>query len=165
MVGVSAFAAQGDPALVGLVVAAALGAFVGDSVSYGLGRHALGSTRFLRARPMRAAHEWAGRTLESRGGTLLVVARYVPGGRTAATLVAGSVRYPIQRFWLFTAIAAVSWALYSTATGYLGGRLFHDHPYQGILAGLALAFGLTLLIELIRYLVGRRARRKEAART
>ncbi|GAB3533989.1 hypothetical protein [Phytohabitans suffuscus] len=42
------------------------------------------------ARALRAAHEWAGRALQSRGGTLLVVARYVPGGRTTATLVAGS---------------------------------------------------------------------------
>lgn len=163
VVGVSAFAAQGDPALVGLVVAAAFGAFAGDSVSYALGRHALGSARFLRARAMRAAHEWAGRAIHSRGGSLLVVGRYVPGGRTAATLVAGSVRYPIQRFWFFTAIAAVSWSLYSTATGYLGGRIFHDHPWQGILAGLALAFGLTLLIELVRYLMGRRARTKAKA--
>ncbi|WP_345075164.1 DedA family protein [Phytohabitans flavus] len=160
VVGVSTFAAHGDPSIVGLIAAAAVGAFLGDTVSYGLGRHALGSGRFLRARALRAAHDWAGRTLQSRGGTVLVVSRYIPGGRTAATLVAGSVRYPIQRFWFFTAIAAVSWALYSTGTGYLGGRIFHDHPYQGILAGLALAFGLTLAIEGVRYLVNRRAAKK-----
>lgn len=139
------FAAHGEPVL-GLVIgASALGAFVGDHVSYFAGR-ALGG----RFRERRAAYRWAERTLAARGGLILVVCRYVPGARTAVTLTAGAVRYPRGSFSAMDAIAASSWAVYAALIGYLGGTAFEDDPLKGLLLGFALAAAVTVVVEVAR---------------
>ncbi|WP_241684238.1 DedA family protein [Actinomadura sp. J1-007] len=97
------YAASGEPE-VGLVVAlAALGAFIGDHVAYGIGRLSGGRVeRGLRAGTRRhGAFVWARRTMAERGGLILVVARYVPGGRTAVTMTMGVVGYRLRSFSLF----------------------------------------------------------------
>ena len=107
------YAASGRPELGLVVVLAALGAFTGDHVSFLLGRRAGGRlVRGLRPGTRRfAAFGWARRTLVERGGLILVVARYVPGGRTAVTVTMGAVGYRLRSFSLFAAVAAVSWGL------------------------------------------------------
>ena len=91
---------------------------------------------------------------------LIVVCRFIPGGRTAVMLSCGIVRYDRRRFIIATAIAGVIWACYSFFIGRLGGKAFEDKPW----AGLLLAFGGTLavsgLIELVRRLRARRAQRQ-----
>ena len=154
------FAAGGEPDLVPVVVTAAAGAFAGDHVSFLAGR-TVGGRAFDRTRPgtrRRAALEWAARTLASRGGLILVVSRYIPGGRTAVTLGAGAVGYPLRSFTVFDSLAAVSWALYAALTGYIGGAAFEDDPLEGLLLGFALAASVALLVELTRAL-RRRTRR------
>jgi membrane protein DedA with SNARE-associated domain len=158
VVGAAVVAVTGEPHVAGLVAAATAGAFAGDSVSYALGRFTIGARRLQRRPRIRRAHARAGRLLARRGGTALVAARFIPGGRTATTLVAGSVRYPIRRYWVFTAVAAAAWAGYATALGYLGGELFEQRPLAGLAVGLALASGLTLTIEAIRYALRHRTR-------
>ena len=91
-----AFAAGGDQSLALIIAAGALGAFTGDHISYFVGRRA-GEKLAVRLRPgtrRAAAYAWAQQILAERGATVLIVARYVPGGRTAVTLTAGAVRYP-----------------------------------------------------------------------
>jgi membrane protein DedA with SNARE-associated domain len=148
------FAASGRPALALVVVVAALGAFTGDHVSYLIGR-AGGRRLIARLRPGgrgRAAFAWAERALAERGGLLLVVARYVPGGRTAATLTAGAGGFPLRRFSLFDGIAAVSWALYSGVIGFVGGAAFEHDPIKGLLLGLGIALTATTATETVRHL-------------
>jgi hypothetical protein len=88
---------------------------------------------------------------------LIVVCRFIPGGRTAVMLSCGIVRYDRRRFIIATAIAGVIWACYSFFLGRLGGKAFEDKPW----AGLLIAFGGTLvvsgLIELVRRFRARRA--------
>ncbi|WP_433501103.1 DedA family protein [Sphaerimonospora sp. CA-214678] len=141
-----------------MIAVAALGAFTGDHVSYLLGRS--GGRRVVRRlRPGgrgRTVFTWAERTLARRGGLLLVVARYIPGGRTAATTTAGAVGYPPGRFSLFDAVAASSWAVYSTMIGMVGGAAFEHDPVKGLLLGLGIALTVTAVTEVIRCLRGRR---------
>ncbi|TYK45454.1 DedA family protein [Actinomadura decatromicini] len=147
------YAASGGPELVPVVVLAALGAFAGDHVSYVLGRGS-GGRLVRRARPGTRRHRafgWAGRTVAERGGLILVVARYVPGGRTAVTLTMGAVGYRLRSFSLFAAVAAVSWALYGTLLGYVGGAAFEDDPLKGVAVGLGLALSVTALVETVRF--------------
>lgn len=93
------FAAQGDPDLAALIAVAAAGAFVGDHTSYLLGHAARSRLDGLHAGSRRQRGlVWARRVLRRRGGLVLVVARYVPGGRTAITLTMGATRYPMTRF-------------------------------------------------------------------
>ncbi|WP_308282641.1 DedA family protein [Pseudonocardia nigra] len=145
-----------------MIGVAALGAFVGDHVSYFIGRKA-GNGLVKRMPPdskRRAAHRWAAREVAVRGGLALVVARYIPGGRTAVTLTTGTVGYPLRKFSFFAAIAATSWAIYSGLIGYFGGMAFENDPIRGLLLGLGIAVGVTVVVEVVRYV---RRRRREAA--
>jgi membrane-associated protein len=151
-------AASGEPNLVAVIVVAAIGAFIGDHVSYALGRGA-GGRLLDRVKPgtkRHAAVRWARRSLEERGGLVLVVARYVPGGRTAVTLTMGSVRYPLRRFTPFAGLAAVSWSVYCTLVGYIGGKAFEDNPLKGVVLGIGLALTMTLTVEVVRHHVEKR---------
>jgi len=147
------FAAGGDQSLALIIAAAALGAFTGDHVSYFVGRRAGDrlTARLHAGTRKAAAFAWARRILAERGGTVIVVARYVPGGRTAVTLTAGAVRHPLSSFSLFDGIAAVSWATYAALVGYLGGAAFEDEPLKGVLLGLGLALSVAGAVELLRH--------------
>jgi membrane protein DedA with SNARE-associated domain len=154
------FAATGEPNLYAVIAAAAVGAFVGDHVSYAFGRGA-GGRLMDRAEPGTKRHamvRWSRKALEERGGLVLVVARYVPGGRTAVTLTMGAVRYPLRHFSAFAALAAASWGAYCALVGYIGGKAFEDNPLKGVVLGIGLALTLTLTVEIVRH--RRRKRRK-----
>jgi membrane protein DedA with SNARE-associated domain len=147
------FAALGEPNLYAVIAVAAAGAFLGDHVSYGLGRGA-GGRMIDRLEPGTKRHKmslWARNALEERGGLVLVVARYIPGGRTAVTLTMGAVRYPLRNFSFFAALAAVSWGLYCSLVGYLGGKAFEDNPLKGVALGIGLALTVTLIVEIVRH--------------
>src|SRR5919107_1858520 len=101
------YAAAGDTNLVGVIAAAAVGAVAGDHISYFLGHLARGRAG------RHKAFDWARARLAERGGSILIVCRYIPGARTATTLTAGAVRYPLRSFSTFDGLAALSWGLYS----------------------------------------------------
>ncbi|MER6006863.1 DedA family protein [Nonomuraea sp. NPDC051941] len=145
------FAASGETNLALVIVAAALGAFAGDHISYLIGNKSAGRLR------NKKAFVWARDTLAERGGLVLVVARYIPGGRTATTLTMGAVRHPLRSFTFFDAIAASSWAVYSGLIGFFGGMAFENDPIKGLLLGLGIAVSITALVELVRWLRKRRA--------
>jgi len=148
------FAATGEPNVFAVIGVAALGAFAGDHVSY-LAGHTAGARLIRRARPgsrKAAAFDRAGGLLEDRGGTILVVCRYIPGARTAITLTAGAVSYPLRSFSMFDGIAALSWASYSVLVGYVGGAAFEDDPFKGLALGLGLALTASVLVEAVRHM-------------
>jgi membrane-associated protein len=152
------FAATGEPNLVAVIAVAALGAFAGDHVSYLVGRTA-GGRLLQRAKPgskKAATLERGGKLLSDRGGTILIVCRYIPGARTAITLSAGALRYPLRKFSFFDGIAALSWGTYSALVGYIGGAAFEENPLAGLGLGLGLALTVTFTVELIRHLRRRR---------
>ena len=151
-------ASSGDLSVPMIVLAAAAGAFAGDNAAYLLGRR-FGTrieARFFRGERGRKQIRWAERQLAERGGELIVIGRFIPGGRTAVTLSAGTLEYPWRRFALFDAAAAFVWALYATLLGYLGGRAFEHAPWKGLLLALAIAFAVAGGIELTRWLLKRR---------
>jgi membrane protein DedA with SNARE-associated domain len=153
------FAAAGEPILPLVVLVAAAGAFAGDHISYLVGRTA-GDRLVRRTREgskQRRAFDRAGGVLASRGGLIIVVCRYIPGARTAITMTAGAVKYPLARFSLFDGIAALSWGTYSALIGYVGGAAFEDDPIKGLVLGLGLALSVTGIVELVRHMRARRA--------
>ena len=139
------FAASGETNLALVIVAAALGAFAGDHISYLIGNKSAGRLR------EKKAFVWARDTLAERGGLVLVVARYIPGGRTATTLTMGAVRHPLRSFTFFDAIAASSWAVYSGLIGFFGGMAFENDPIKGLLLGLGIAVTITVVVEAVRW--------------
>jgi membrane-associated protein len=154
-------ASAGDLSLMLVIPAAAAGAFAGDNTAYLIGRR-FGSRvtkRFFSGEKSRRRIEWAERQLTERGGELIAVARFIPGGRTVVTLSAGLVRYPWRRFVLFDAAAAVLWASYAALLGYFGGRAFEKAAWKGLLLALGIAFAVAGGVELTRWLLKRRKRR------
>ena len=152
MITAGVFANQGRPTLLLLIAAGAAGAFVGDHISYGIGRVASGPIQrwFGRKSKRSARLDWAKNSIAKRGGMILVVARYIPGGRTITTLTMGVVKYPLHKFSFFDLLAGISWATYSALIGYFGGKAFENEPLKGLLLGLGVAVGLAIVIELVR---------------
>lgn len=156
-------AGSGDLSLPLVIACASCGAFIGDNVSYWLGAWLGEHTvkRVFRGDKSRRAFDWAENQLEERGFYLIVVARFIPGGRTAVTFSSGytkAMRY--RRFVLADAIAALVWGNYAALLGYFGGRQFEEQPWKGLVLAFVVAISLAGLVELIRH---RRARRREDA--
>lgn len=133
-------AASFSPNLVLLGAVAALGAWLGDNITYTLARHSplrrLSGTQRPR---LRRAFRFASRELDERGGAIIVVARYIPVGRVAVNVTAGASEFRRRRFMGLTAIATVTWAAYSVAVGALAGTWVEQYPLLGALGGIALA--------------------------
>jgi membrane-associated protein len=151
-------ASQGDLSLPMVILFAAAGAIAGDNTAYFLGWR-FGrriNDRFFTSEKSKKRIAWAHRQVEERGGELIVIARFIPGGRTAVTLSAGTLEYPWRKFIVFDTIAGFVWASYAGALGYFGGHAFEQAPWKGLLLALAIAFGVAGAIELVRWYVKRR---------
>jgi membrane-associated protein len=154
-------AALGELDVATVVAAGAVGAIAGDNASYLVGRRVGRPVvdRLFRGCNARGRLARIERLLGTRGPEIIVVARFVPGGRTAATLSAGitHLRWP-TRFLPYTLVAGLVWASYATLLGYLGGRLFVDRPLLGLLVALALAALFAAGVEAVRHARARRRR-------
>jgi membrane protein DedA with SNARE-associated domain len=143
-----------------VILAAALGAIVGDNISFALG-HFLGDRverRFFQGEKSQKRLQWARNMLDRRGGYLIVVARFIPGGRTVTTFTAGFVEtFPWRRFLFFDVIAGLIWGSYTVLLGYFGGKSFEEEPWKGLLLGFGLAVAVTVAVEAYRHLRARRA--------
>ena len=151
-------AASGDLNLLLVFAAGAAGAFLGDSVCYWTGRK-LGTRtadRFLRGERGKRSLDWAERALDRRGRTLIAVARFVPGGRTAVSLTAGTTEFGWRTWALAALIGVTLWSAYSAGLGAIGGQAFEDQTWKGLLLALALAATVAGIIEGARWLLHRR---------
>src|SRR5688572_5380120 len=159
-------ASAGDLSLLLVIVSASAGAFLGDNISYGLGKWFGEHTvkRVFKGDKSRKAFLWAEDQLETRGFYLIIIARFIPGGRTAVTFSSGYTHaMTYRRFVLADAIAAVIWGTYAALLGYIGGKQFEEQPWKGLLLAFVVAISLAGLVELVRHL--REKRRAGAAET
>jgi membrane-associated protein len=150
-------AGQGDLVIWFVVLAAALGAILGDNIAYLIGRLAGDRivARFFKGE-RRKRIDWAERQIEERGPYLIIVGRFIPGGRTAVTLSAGLLEMPWRRFILFDVIAGFAWASYAALLGYFGGKTFEESPLKAFGVAFAVALAVSGAIELYRWLKKRR---------
>ena len=153
-------AAQGDLLIVVIVPAVALGAFLGDNVSYLLGRRVGDpvARRLFRGEKGQARLDWAERAIQRRGAVLIAVGRFIPGGRTATTFAAGTLEMPYRRFVVADAVAAAIWAVYVSALGYLGGEAFNESLWLPLAASLGCAMAVGLGFEAWRRIQKRRGK-------
>jgi membrane-associated protein len=156
-------AAGGRLSLALVVVSAAVGAVAGDNIAYLVGRRFCAPTtrRFFNSEKSRQRLDWARRQLNQRGGQLILVGRFIPGGRTVVTLSAGLLHFPWRRFIAFDAVAALVWALYAASLGYFGGRAFENAAWKGLLLALGVGFAIAGLVEAIRWVLRRRKGRND----
>jgi membrane-associated protein len=159
-----ATAGSTDPRIFLLVACVALGAFLGDNLCYLIGRRfgPWAERRFFSSAKGARQRAWAERSLEKWGMPLIIICRFIPGGRTAITLCCGLVGYSHRRFVAATAVAAVFWAVYSFFLGRLGGKAFEDRPWAGLLLSLGITLVISAIIEAIRRIRQHRSRRRDA---
>lgn len=149
VIGAAVLAAQGELLIFLIVPAAALGAFVGDNGAYWLGRWVGDplANRLFRGAKGRARLEWAEAAIQRRGTALIVIGRFIPGGRTATTVAAGTLEMDYRRFLPADAVAALLWALYVSMLGFIGGAAFEDNVWLPLLIALGFALAVTLGVE------------------
>ena len=160
-----ATAGSTDPRIFLIVLCAAAGAWAGDNLSYLIGwRFGPWATRrfFAPGTKGAARREWAERSLTRFGVALIIVCRFIPGGRTAVTLCCGLIRYSWRRFAVATAIAGQIWAWYAFLAGRLGGQAFEDQPLLGFAVAFGGVFVISGIIELIRRFIAWRKKRAAA---
>ena len=155
-------ASSGDLVLPLVILSAAAGAVLGDNISYGIGTLVGERTvkRWFRGEKAHKRLEWAERTLDERGAYIILIARFIPGGRTAVTFSAGYVHsLSWRRFIVYDVAAGLLWATYAALLGYFGGKTFEDHPLWGVALALGMALTLGFVVEAVRHY---RQRRKVA---
>lgn len=146
-------AGQGDQNLLLVIVAGAIGAFLGDNTAYLIGNRFSARIHRRAERNERTAKrvEWARNQIRTRGGPLLITARFIPGGRTALTVTSGLTRQPHAWFAGWVAIAAVIWATYAAVLGAVFGRSFKDNHTAAFFLAFGTALTITVLIEVVRH--------------
>jgi membrane-associated protein len=156
----SVLAAQGDLLIWGIVPMVAVGAFLGDNVSYFLGRKVGDpiADRLFDDDEGQARLTWAEEALRRRGAILIGVGRFIPGGRTATTFAAGTLEMPYRQFAVADAFAAVIWAVYVSMLGYLGGETFKDSLWLPLATSFAAAMLVGLGFEIWRRIQERRGK-------
>ena len=162
LVAAVAVAAAGSPELfVPLILVAAAGAIIGDNIVFAIGRR-VGATRYrwMRGRPMRAAIAGAERHLRARPASLIITGRYIPVGRIAVNLTAGSVGMPRRTFVPLSIVAGASWSLYMFAVALIASAWIQDNPLLSALIAAAAAVLLGLLVDRV---MSRAARAKKDA--
>jgi membrane-associated protein len=150
-------ASTDDLNLVLVILFAAGGAILGDNIAYWIGRtfgHRLVDRWFRGER--RKQVDWAHKQVQERGGYLIVIGRFIPGGRTAVTLSCGMLEMPWRRFIAFDVAAGLVWGTYAAMLGYVGGRTFEENPFKGFLLAFAVALAIAGVIEAYRWFRRRR---------
>lgn len=164
--GIDASSKHGLP-LVGVIVAGALGALLGGTTGFAVGRWR-GERVLLRVG--RLFGQEPGRVQELRGQLRrhsvapLFIARFITGLRNAVGLVAGASGVPFGRFLAVTAAAAVAWSALITLEYYFAGHAILGAPTW--LQIVLIIVGVVATITSFRFLrlgIGVRGRRPAKA--
>lgn len=154
-----AVAAQGEIALAPLLALAWVGALLGDSASFWLGRR-YGRAAMLRYGPrFRITPERLRRVeryFKRWGGWTIVVGRFIGIVRAVAPFLAGASRMPYARFLPLSLVATLPWAATYILLGYFFFRSLDGVAEIAGLAGTGLAVTAALAAGLILW--KRRAR-------
>lgn len=154
---VSALVPTGALRLWPLIIAAFIGALLGDGFAFWLGQHyhaALLERWPLRGRPRLVARGAA--FLERHGGKSVFVARFTPGVRAIVPVLSGVLCMDAARFYLMNLISALLWApAHILAGAAIGASFVLLGAVAGrlaLIAAIVLAL-LALLYFAIRYLL------------
>jgi len=143
------WAATGAPPILAVAAVAAVGAIVGDSLCYAIGR-GVGLDRWPWQRGPRiaAAIERVRGVVITRTATLIFTARYIPFARIAVNLTAGASGIRYRRFLPLSAAAGLGWAAWNLAIGAAGGAVFRDQPVLAVVVSIVVAIAVGALIDL-----------------
>lgn len=147
----AALAFHGHPlTTVVVVLTGAVGAYVGDAVTYLVCRW--GGEQFARrVRWLRTGHrldDLADR-LREREIPVLLVSRLLPGGRIPVLLTIAVTGVDWRRFALANAPACLLWSAVYAGIGIFGGAIFPE-PWQSVLVAVVVVLLATQLVSLVQ---------------
>ncbi len=133
------------------MICAFIGAVLGDTISYGLGRRF--HEQIKSWWPFRQHPGWIAsgeRFFLKYGGLSVATGRFVGPIRPIIPLVAGMMDMPVQRFWFANILSAIVWAPAYLVPGFLIGAAVTqadtlDQLYEVVLPALGLAITLGFL--------------------
>jgi membrane-associated protein len=154
-----ALTAYGHLSLPTTIAVGAAGVIVGDWACYLLGRsthqrtglvarlrrrcgiqtEGVATSAAVRTGRARRAARKLTRGLREPGPVVILICRFVPGGRMAACFSAGRARYPYKHFSLYQGLAAVGWAAYGALVGHLGGTALTSSGWRLIVVAVIAA--------------------------
>jgi len=112
---------------------------IGNSIGYWFGRKTgpvlfeKRDTLLFKRKHIQQAHDF----YEKRGGSAIILARFLPIVRTFAPIVAGVVNMDRKKFFLFNVVGSVLWVMSMVLSGYfLGENEWVKHNFEKIVIGL-----------------------------
>lgn len=147
------------------VLAAALGAFVGDTFFFILGRSFADHPYVVRLRK-RPGFRRAFRLLNTHPDIFVLSNRYVYGMRLVGGIAAGLSNIAALRFVILNAISSVIWAVLFSTIGYVFGLGAEHFIGQALMRHerLLVGLGIGLTVAILAWFVARHVARKERAR-
>jgi membrane-associated protein len=137
----AAVLAAGDTLSLPLViVAGAVGAVLGDSAAYWIGRGGSGPLRRSISRALGPDRLLAAERMVRRQGPALVfTGRFLPGIRIAINMSCGAGQMSYPRFLLFDVLGGTVWATQAALLGYFAGRVFAEQVWVAFVVAFAVA--------------------------
>lgn len=138
IVAAAVLAAEGTLSLPLVILAGAVGAVIGDSAAYWIGRGGGGPikrtvTRIAGAERLEAAE----RMVQRQGPALVFVGRFLPGIRIAINLSCGAGQMAYGRFLFFDILGAIVWSSQAALLGYFAGKAFADQLWVAFVVAFA----------------------------
>jgi membrane protein DedA with SNARE-associated domain len=154
-------ASEGHISLSVLCVVVVLGAILGDTVGYEVGRHY--GSRLLRWRIFngrRRGLDRAQETLRERGGIAVFVGRFTAFFRAVMPGLAGTSGMPYKRFLAWNAAGGLIWGIGYVLLGYLAGNSYRKVEAVAGKVGIAV-FALFVVAVIVFMIVRHRKERAE----
>lgn len=132
-------ASHGDLSILIVILATWTGALIGDNLCFLIGRSAGRRLTARRGPRFQQRLRWAEDRLAERGGVIVLTARFVPGGRNAVNLTAGTLGMSWTSFARWNALAGLLWALFASGVGYLSGETFEGNLLISLITSMLVA--------------------------
>jgi membrane protein DedA with SNARE-associated domain len=147
------------------IVAAALGAFLGDTLFFTLGR-TFADHRYVLSLRQRPGFSRAYRLLNTHPDIFVLSNRYVYGMRLVGGIAAGLSSISALRFVFLNAISSAVWALLFTTIGYVFGLGAEQLLGKALLRHekLLIGLGVGLAVVLIAWFIAYHMAKREADR-
>ncbi|TPM37196.1 DedA family protein [Mesorhizobium sp. B2-3-4] len=147
------------------ILAAALGAFVGDTFFFILGRSFADHRYVVRLR-RRPGFRRAYRLLNTHPNIFVLSNRYVYGMRLVGGIAAGLSTIPVPRFVILNAISSAAWAILFSTIGYVFGMSAQHFIGQALLRHerLLVGLGIGLAVAVLAWFAARHIAKRERGR-
>ena len=145
-------ASHNHSSLFSLFIFSLVGAYLGDLLSYELGRK-YGST-FLKMRLFQRHYRWVKQSeifFTNHGGKSLFFARFLGPIRGITPFIAGLSEMRRKDFNIYTPISAILWGISYPGIGFIGGSSWQKA--QNFSARFGLVIVLALIVTIVHYLV------------